>query len=409
MSSTNRRLVFVSGGIGLGGATTFLLNLTGELVRRAVPVLVVSLEHENPYAEDFSRLGIPLHVEDERRHIFEDRLSSALQVIRRFEPTAVISCLGPSSFEILRYVPKGATRFGMIQSDFPENYPPFEPYVPFLDGIVGVSKQIEANLRVHPILGRVPSYCLHYGVQLPQLQSQSMRNRHDPIRILYLGRVCRPQKRVHLFPQILYQLRASGVPFQWTIAGDGPERRWLEAEMTSTSSSSAVHFLGAISYRDVPALLDRHDILLLASDAEGLPVSLLEAMAHGLVPVVSNLASGVSEVVGQDCGMLVDPNDVDGYGRAIVQLHRRRDELEAKAIVARERVRAKFSVDVMTDRWLSVLNGSQKLIEWPREFRIRGPLTDVQQWKYTAAVRPLRRFLKRVGIRSGGAVSTGAQ
>jgi glycosyltransferase involved in cell wall biosynthesis len=402
----DHRIVLVSGGIGAGGATTFLLNLGGELVRRQVPVLVISLEHDNPHAGDFAKLSIPLHVEDDRRNIFEDRILSALRAIRAFEPTAVVGCLGPSSYEVLRYISSGVTRLALIQSDFLGNYSSVEPYISFVDGIAGVSRRIEANLRAHPILSRVPSYFLHCGVQLPQ-QTRSIRNRYDPIRILYLGRVCRPQKRVHLFPQILGQLRASGIPFQWTIAGDGPERLWLEAKMTSTTATSAVHFVGAISYRDVPCLLDSHDILLLASDAEGLPVSLLEAMAHGLVPVVSNLASGISQVVGQDCGILVDPKDVDGYARAIIHLHGRRDELEAKSIVTRERVRVEFSVEAMTNQWLSVLNPRQGSIIWPDKFRVRGPLTDLQQWKYTAAIRPLRRLIKRIGIRSRHAVNIG--
>jgi len=388
----SHRIVLVSGGIGTGGATTFLLNLGGELVRRQVPVLVISLEHDNPHASDFAESHIPLHVEDERRNIFEDRILSALRAIRGFEPTAVVACLGPVSYEILRYVPPGVTRLGLIQSDFPENYPPFEPYISFVDAMAGVSRQIQANLRAHPIFGRVPSYFLHCGVQLPQNQNGSMRNRHDPIRILYLGRLCRPQKRVHLFPHILGELNAAGIPFYWTIAGDGPERAWLEAKMTSVSA--AVRFLGAINYQDVPSLLDSHDILLLASDAEGLPVSLLEAMSHGLVPVVSDLESGVRELVDINSGILVPVDDVNGYARAIVHLHKHGDELEAKSIAARERVRVGFSVEVMADRWLELLTRApSRRIEWPSKFRVRGPIM-ASQWWYARPVRPLRRAAK---------------
>src|SRR5436190_7692326 len=51
------RLAFVSG-LVFGGSTTFLCNLTGEIVRRGVPVLVVSPEHENPLASDFQAAGV---------------------------------------------------------------------------------------------------------------------------------------------------------------------------------------------------------------------------------------------------------------------------------------------------------------------------------------------------------------
>jgi glycosyltransferase involved in cell wall biosynthesis len=395
---TDHRVVFVSGSIKLGGASTFLLNLGGELVRRGISVLVISLEYENPYASDFELLGIPLHVEDERTTIFEDRLSSALHAIRHFQPTAVISCLGPSSYEILRYVPRWVTRLGMVQSDYPEVYPPVAAYVPFFDGTIGVSEQIVANLRAHPVLGTVPAYYLPYGVPVPQNTVRRTLERGGPIRILYFGRVCRAQKRVHLFPEILRQLRAAQFPFQWTIAGEGSERSWLQSEMISASPMSSIEFPGAIAYRDVPRLLDSHDIFLLASHAEGLPLSLLEAMSHGLVPVVSNLASGVSEVVNERCGVLVDPDNIDGYAAGIVWLSQNPSVFSALSKNARERVRTNYSVAAMTDRWLSVLKPLETPVSWPRHINILGPIMDRRQWMYAPLARFFRRLLKRLRI-----------
>lgn len=394
MSNANPRIVLVSGGTGLGGSTTFLLNLAGELVRRAVPVLVVTLEHDNPYADDFARAHIPLHVEDERRNIFEDRLSSALRVIRNLEPTAVISCLGPSSFEVLRYLPKGVMRFGMIQSDFPENYPPFEPYLPFLDAMIGVSRQIETHLRNHPVFSGIAVHYLPYGVAMPQEQSLRERRNGEPIRILYLGRLERPQKRVHLFPEILRQLKAANLHFQWTIAGDGPERAWLENEMIRTAPGSKVKFIGSVRYQDVPQLLRAHDISLLVSQAEGLPISLLEAMAYGLVPVVSHLKSGVSEVVDTDCGILVAPDNVDGYAAGILKLAQNRGLFATMSKKASARVREDYSVQAMTDRWLSLLKTPQEPIVWPGEFSISGPLSEQHSLKYKAPGRFLRRLAR---------------
>jgi glycosyltransferase involved in cell wall biosynthesis len=395
MSNGNHRIVLVSGGIGLGGATTFLLNLAGELVRRDLPVLVVSLEYKNPYKHDFERLRIPLHIDDERC-IFEDRVSSALRVIRRFEPTAVLACLGPSSYEVLRYVPKSVTRLAVLQSDFPENYVPLTSYISFLGGIVGVSRQIETNLRGHPVLGRVPSYYLPYGVGIPKDQTSRPRSRNEPIRILYLGRVCRPQKRVHLFPEILRQLKTADIRFEWTIAGDGPALWRLKREMISEAPASVVRFTGAVDYSHVPQLLRSHDIFLLASDAEGLPLSLLEGMAYGLVPVVSNIKSGVSEVVDAKCGILVEPEDVAGYAAGILELSKNPAAFAAMSEEAAEKVRTHFSVEAMTDRWLALLLKLKKQedVKWPEAFAVGGPLNG-STLRHLPPVRTLRRLVLR--------------
>ena len=395
MEALNHRIVLVSGGIQLGGATTFLLNFAGELVRRGMPVLVLSFERENPYASDFQRLGVQLQTEDESKNIYEDRLSSVLHATRTFQPTAVISCLGPESFEVLRYVPAGVRRIGMVQSDDPTVYAMVEKYAASLDAIAGVSLAIVKRLQERPLLRAVAKPYLPYGVAIPgeRLLPQSAGG---PLRILFLGRLAHEQKRVHLFPRILASLQKAGIPFVWTIAGEGPDRAGLVEQMRSDRPDEVIRFTGPISYGEVPALIDQHDIFLLTSDYEGLPLSLLEAMAHGLVPVVSDLESGLREVVDDTNGLLVPPEDVEGYGRAIVSLHKQRDALAAKSAAARQRVRSDYSVQAMTDRWLNFLQLNRGAPgPWPGEFRVRGILGDTQKWKYTRPVRWLRRRLRR--------------
>jgi glycosyltransferase involved in cell wall biosynthesis len=213
-----------------------------------------------------------------------------------------------------------------------------------------------------------------------------------PLRIIYLGRLDREQKRVHLFPQIFKQLKGSGIPFHWTIAGEGPENFSLEQALQS-SPTQAISFPGKIAYADVPELLRAHDVFLLASDYEGLPLSLLEAMGHGLVPVVSDLKSGIPEVVDADNGILVPVNDVAGYARAIIHLHQHRDELAAKSAAARARVRQEFSVAAMTDRWLAAFPAPPVSPPvWPERRNISAPLTAAHPVYFSPPLRALRRL-----------------
>lgn len=393
--SNSPRVAFVAGGIELGGATTFLLNLGGELVRRGVPTLVVSLEADNPYASDFEKRNLPLHIEDEGKKIFEDRLCSALNAIRDFRPTAVIATLGPSSYEVLRYVPSSVARLAMLQSDFAESYQILGRYSEVTDAMIGVSAEIARRLRSIPALSSKRIECIPYGVPIPNAAPVRKPSSSDRLRILYLGRLSREQKRVHLFPEVFHALRATpGISFLWTIAGDGRELSELKRQMVSESPKAVVAFTGAINYDDVPALLREHDVYLLTSDHEGLPLSLLEAMAHGLVPVVSDLRSGVSEIVDLTNGILVSTDDTAGYAKAIARLHADRSELMAKSAAARARVTQEYSVQAMADRWLAILHPLSKPVTWPGEFEIQAPLGNSQPWKYGATIRFLRRLTK---------------
>ncbi|MGD0745823.1 MAG: glycosyltransferase family 4 protein, partial [Verrucomicrobiota bacterium] len=309
------RMAFV-GELEFGGGATFLYNLTGALVRRGVPVLVVSPKGGNAFASDFQAAGVKVVLQDDRL-IFEDRLNAVMQTLAKFRPTAVVGCVGGESYEALRYVPPDIRRIAVIQTDHPPTYDAAIPFAACLDDIVGISTAIARRLETMTEFRTVAKHCLLHGVMIPAT-FEPRRQSDRLLRILYLGRLMQEQKRVRLFPAILEGLKSSGIPFHWTIAGEGPEREFLERTMNGTPPHQTVSFPGKIPYGDIPRILSEHDVFLLASDHEGLPLSLLEAMGHGLVPVVSDLESGVREVVDATNGMLVPVDEVEGYARAII-------------------------------------------------------------------------------------------
>src|ERR1700730_13286010 len=108
------RIAFLVGGLPLGGSTTLILYLASALRKLGVPTEVFSFSASNPFAREFSQAGVPVHVQDERRLIYEDRLQLLYLELRRFDPFVVVSVLGLESFEMLRYVPVGVLRVGII-------------------------------------------------------------------------------------------------------------------------------------------------------------------------------------------------------------------------------------------------------------------------------------------------------
>jgi glycosyltransferase involved in cell wall biosynthesis len=395
-SPSSLRVALVTGGLALGGSTTFLINFAGELVRRGIPVAVMSFELDNPMAADFQTQNIPVRCFGGRRVIYEDRMLAVLENLARFGPTVAVATLAPPSFEVLRYLPGGVFRIGMGQSDDPTVYDMMRHYAPCLDLTAMVSQAMKQQAEAMPEFARVPVAHLPYGVPMCPAAEPAVRNPATPLRILYLGRLWREQKRVHFFPKILSQLSASGMPFHWTIAGEGEERGFLEANMKPVPPRQTVSFAGPARYADVPALLRQHDIFLLASDYEGLPLSLLEAMGAGLVPVVSDLKSGIRDIVDADSGILVPVEDLSGYARAIIHLHSHRDELAAKSAAARARVRKEFSMAAMTDRWLAAFPKTFPAIgEWPARWKIKPPLVARHPFYFS----PPMRFIRRLAVK----------
>jgi len=132
--------------------------------------------------------------------------------------------------------------------------------------------------------------------------------------VVAVGRLQRPKDPVTL-ARALGRLRAS---FSAVIVGEGPERQRLEAEIRRLGLERAVVLAGDRS--DVADLLARADIFVLSSTSEGMPLSILEAMAAEL-PVVASAVGGVPEAVEDgDTGLLVPPQDPVPLAAALERL-----------------------------------------------------------------------------------------
>jgi glycosyltransferase involved in cell wall biosynthesis len=152
-------------------------------------------------------------------------------------------------------------------------------------------------------------------------------------------------------------LRAlSGVvaPFRLWLIGDGPDRGAVEAQIAALGLADRVELLGV--RRDVPALLARTHLFVLASRQEGFPLATLEAMRAGL-PVIASDVGGVREAVEHEqTGMLIPRGDTDRLREALQRLlldPGLRAELGA---AGRRAFEAKFTVAEMNARTLDVYN-----------------------------------------------------
>jgi glycosyltransferase involved in cell wall biosynthesis len=304
-----------------------------------------------------------------------------------------VAALGGSAYDFLRFVPMGCARIAMIQSDDINVYNQTVRYASWIDVVVGVSKEICRKAQMVLKTLQIGISYQPYGVPMPISPSTPARTKN--LRVLYLGRLFEEQKRVNLMARIIRSTLNSPFPFQWTIAGDGDELPKLRERFADCPAR--VSFLGGIPYDQVPALFAQNDVYFLCSNYEGLPLSLIEAMGAGLVPVVSDLPSGIPEVVNSQNGIRVPVESESGYIDALLRLAVNRGLLEEMAVESIAAVRYKFSIETMTNRWLSMLSiGQSEAIDWKRNFYATAPLQLQNKLVYQPIFRPLRRLFKRI-------------
>ncbi len=145
-------------------------------------------------------------------------------------------------------------------------------------------------------------------------------------------------------------LRERGVQFRCDLVGDGPLRREIAALIVRNSLDEHVWVLGAQPRPEVLRLLAAADAAVLASyptpqgKREGIPVSLMEAMAAGL-PVVASAISGIPELVTSGVsGVLVPPADPHALADALQRLAEDPELRLNMGHAARDAVRRDFNL-----------------------------------------------------------------
>ena len=161
-----------------------------------------------------------------------------------------------------------------------------------------------------------------------------------------------PQKRVKDLIWASDLLKVIRDDVHVLIVGDGPQRQRLERYREVVRIADRVHFLGARN--DVPRLMPHFDLLWLASSFEGLPNSILEAMAAGVPVVASDIPGNRDLVVPGETGYLVPVGDRAALATRANELLDNPERARAMGEAGRRRALDEFSVPRMIERFVKL-------------------------------------------------------
>jgi glycosyltransferase involved in cell wall biosynthesis len=165
-----------------------------------------------------------------------------------------------------------------------------------------------------------------------------------PLRLIYIGRLVAEKGLLETI-EGLRLARSRGVAARLVIAGNGPEEPRLRHYVRDAGLTREVSFVGAAWGEHKAQLLSQADALTLASYAEGLPYSLLEAMAAGVVPIVTPVGAIPDVVAGGEHGLFVAPRDAEAIAQAIGRLAEDRALLARMSTACRQHVGAAYSIE----------------------------------------------------------------
>ena len=163
---------------------------------------------------------------------------------------------------------------------------------------IAISKQIEDDLKAHGVspfaITSIPNGVdlTRFAARIEETQEARAASVKDAAVFSFVGRLS-PEKNVL---SMIAGLQSVPAPKRTMVmlAGEGPLREAIEARLQTTRNPLDIRLLGATT--DVSGLLHRSHFLLLLSSSEGLSNALLEALAAGVVPIITDM-SGARDVI----------------------------------------------------------------------------------------------------------------
>lgn len=298
-------------------------------------------EKECRFRKQLIRAGVPCR-SLRLKHFLEDNIESIVEAVGADLPVFFMPNYSVPAYFASRFIrSNGVLTVGTLHSDDPYYHDIIDYFVTGpakwrLSAVVGVSDYL-TTLAGEKIDGLIPYLHAPYGAPIPTSASQT---RGSTFRLVYCGRLVERQKRIRRVALAMVAAAQANARVEGVLYGDGPEAEWLRVKLTGNNCGHRVRLGGLIPPERIRSILGTAQAFVLLSDFEGLSIALMEAMACGLVPIVSHMRSGANDLIEDGVnGFLIDGDDVNAFASLISRLADEPDRWRQMSIAARKTIK----------------------------------------------------------------------
>lgn len=215
------------------------------------------------------------------------------------------------------------------------------------DKTIAVSKDIENSLKKIYFFARNKILCIRNGI--PYVKDTSKISFKSTFVIGSSGRLV-PVKDFVLMVKVAVILKDYDIKF--VLSGEGPDRKHIEGLIDANGLHGRFQMLGHLD--DMDTFYQGIHLFLNTSLHEGIPMTILEAMAHG-VPIVAPKVGGIPEIVNDGSeGFLITTREPDDFAEKCFLLYNDPDLWCRMSKSARSQVVENYSSQIMADNYISV-------------------------------------------------------
>jgi glycosyltransferase involved in cell wall biosynthesis len=198
-------------------------------------------------------------------------------------------------------------------------------------------------------------YFIQHGVNIQNFTKSVNTDKH--LNVVFLARHVK-LKGIYDLPKIDELLRKKSILVNWTVMGDGEEH---SAFVRLVDKLENFHFVKPVDFEGVVEILKKQDVYILPSSLDGLPVSMLEAMSVGCVPIVYNFSDGIKRVVTPEIGFVVDIHDFSSMAENISKLNNDRNMLAQLSQNCVRKVESEFNITKQAAAYFALYSNFKKL------------------------------------------------
>lgn len=412
----------------IGGVSTWLQRLLPLLLKAGIEleVHVMALGGKpGTNCTIFEQQGIRIRWIPFQWHL-PQAVRSLLQLLEDTQPDIYIpNCIVPAYFAAGYARRAGIPTVGVLHSHDPFHWGIVDEFIAGhpvfrVSAVVPVSRFIEAEISSMTGTLGVMVRRIGCGVEIPMRPAEPA----GPVfRLVFVGRLVEEAKRISDVTNALCSVAQRIRRLEAWIVGEGPERGAVEKIIREKGMGGRVKLLGRVDSAQIYDVLAQCQGFVLLSDYEGLPISMLEAMATGVVPICLDTRSGVREAIEHDVNGLIVKDRASDFFTAVRDLQGDPLKWRKLSLAARDTVRRRFSIAGCAHQWVDLLhelNGqgsvrsdfrAPRLLRLPPpnpkfgEFGARLPLRGIVK-EYIRSNPPIHRMAKTITA-FGRKVATG--
>ncbi len=328
------KILYLIKTMDVGGAERFTFNLCKYFSEKVKDITVFS--SGGIFVDELKNLNI--------RHIKSPfansknflRLRSELKKTIKANYFDIIHCQHRIFLPILKTINTSSTKVIYTANNF---FDDLYQKIIFPDAAVAISPLIEKNLLETTFIDKKKIYRINYGVDI----KNKFKPLTEDITIGFIGRLIK-EKGIYQLLKSFKEIKTGKLKL--IICGDGPEKKNILKIIETENLGESIRFLSpAFNIDDVYSLIDV--LILPTSLNEGLPVSILEALARKIIVVTTGEGAIKDVIADNETGLLLKNNTVKSIIERINYLLNNIDKLESIKNNGYKKVKDEFSIEVM--------------------------------------------------------------